>query len=108
MTKRIETPRLLSDIPENANILICDGVLTSGTTLSSAVMDLLLIYPKAKFYAAITWLEEGIEKLSGIEHIFYGKRTNEKKQSKNTDCINGMIVAPWEDFEIDWNEIKNY
>ncbi len=108
IVKRLEIPKTTRLLPDDLHILICDSCLTSGTTLKSAITDLKPLFPTAKFYAVIVWLEEGVENLPDVDHIFYGKRTCEKKISQNPDTINGIVVAPWEDFEIDWNEIKDY
>jgi hypoxanthine phosphoribosyltransferase len=108
LVKRLEVPKTSRALPNELHVLICDSCLTSGTTLKSAVEDLKLVLPGAKFYAAIVWLEEGADSFACIEHIFYGRRTCEKKTSQNPNTINGILVAPWEDLEVDWNEIKGY
>ena len=81
IVRRLETPKLIHPIKSNPNILICDSCLTSGTTYKTAINELRTTYPNAKFYAGIVWLEEGIETLPETEHIFYGKKTCEKKTS---------------------------
>jgi len=108
IVKRLETPKLTRSIKSNPNILICDSCLSSGTTYKTVINELKTLYPNAIFYAAIVWLEEGIKTLPETEHIFYGKRTCEKKTSQNPETINGITMAPWEDLEVDWNEIKDY
>ena len=108
IVKRLGIPKTTRPLPNDLHILICDSCLTSGTTLESAVTDLKPLFPTAKFYAVIVWLEEGVESLSDVGHIFCGKRTCERKTSQNPGTINGIVVAPWEDLEIDWNEIKDY
>ena len=104
---RIEIPKITYALPEELNVLICDACLTSGTTLKSALADVKSLYPTAKFYAAITWLEIGHDSIPGIEKVFSGAYTSEKEPIVG-DVINGLVVAPWEDLEVDWNEIKGY
>lgn len=104
----IQTPQLLEPLPENPNILIADSCLTSGTTLKTALNELKRLFVDATFFGAAAWLEEGIEELPGIKNLFWGKHTNEHKTSTDPNCINGIVVAPWESLEVDWNEIKNY
>jgi len=108
IVKRLEIPKTTRALPNDLHILICDSCLTSGTTLKSATEDLKLLMPNAKFYAAIVWLEEGVNSLPDIERIFYGKRTCEKKTGQDPTTLNGIVVAPWEDLEVDWSEIKGY
>jgi hypothetical protein len=101
----ISIPDILTDIPEPMNILLCEGNTSSGSIATKAAAAVKEKYPQAKIYlATLTKMYGGPETLEGIEHIFYGRMTDEnlnasEEEKKNFDLRPGIVVFPWENVE---------
>ena len=75
----ISVPDLLVDVPEDMNILLCEGNTSSGSIAMRSAKVIHKKYPKAKIYLATVVKVFGCpDKLEGIEHVFYGVMSNER------------------------------
>jgi len=114
--KRIEqiisVPDILVDVPEDMNILLCEGNTSSGSIAMHAAKVIKEKYPKAKIYlATLVKVFDCPEKLDGIEQIFYGVMSDEKfqatdEQKKKLGMREGITLFPWECAEDELAEVN--
>jgi hypothetical protein len=99
----LSIPEILIDVPNPMNILLCEGNTSSGSISIKAAKVIKEKYPQAKIYlATLTKVFGCPENLEGIEHIFYGRMTNENfkatdDEKKEFDLRDGITIFPWED-----------
>lgn len=112
--KQISTlPDFLIDIPDNPNILFCEGNTNAGSISTKAAKIIKEKYPKAKIYlATVCKVFGGPEKLEGIEEIFYGTMTDEAFKATSEDfekykLRKGITIFPWENPKDELSEINN-
>jgi len=105
-------PELLIDLPENPNILFCEGNTSAGSVSKRAVKLVKEKYPKAKIYlATIAKVYGGPEEIEGIEKIFYGVLTNENNKATDEEITRlkirkGITIFPWEKVEDELSELN--
>jgi len=111
LVKKIEFPKLNFEVPPNGNILIVDSNTVFGGTAKSVISDTKKVFPQAHLYFASANLDQSLVKLEGVEQVFYGQLSNERKflsaeeaSARNVD--NRVIIFPWEDLEEQWSEIS--
>lgn len=103
--QRTSIPDILVDTPAQMNILLCEGNTSSGGIARAAAQAIKEKYPQAKIYlATLTKVFGGPEKIEGIEHIFYGRMTDENAQAtaeekERLHLREGIILFPWENAE---------
>jgi len=108
----ISVPDLLVDVPENMNILLCEGNTSSGSIAMRAAKAIHEKYPKAKIYLATLVKVFGCPKmLDGIEHVFQGVVSDEKFQATEDEKISlslrdGITIFPWETIENELADIN--
>lgn len=106
-------PDFLIDIPDNPNILFCEGNTSAGSISTQAAKLIKEKYPNAKLYlATVCKVFGGPEKLENIEEIFYGTMTNEAFKATPQDIEKyslreGITIFPWENAEDELAEINN-
>lgn len=105
-------PELLIDLPENPNILFCEGNTSAGSVSKKAVKLIKEKYPKSKIYlATVAKVYGGPEEIEGIEKIFYGTLTNEnskatKEETAKMQIREGITIFPWEKVEDELSELN--
>jgi len=105
-------PELLVDLPENPNVLFCEGNTSAGSVSKKAVKLVKEKYPNSKIYlATISKVYGGPEKIEGIEEIFYGVLTNENNKATDEEIIKlnirkGITIFPWEKAEDELSELN--
>jgi hypothetical protein len=108
----IGIPDILVDVPEDMNILLCEGNTSSGSIATRAAKAIHEKYPKAKIYLATLVKVFGCpDKLEGIEHIFHGVISNEnfkatEKQKQTLDIREGITIFPWEKVKDELTDIN--
>jgi hypothetical protein len=108
----ISVPDILTPMPENMNIVMCEGNTSTGSIAVRAAAAIKAKYPKAKIYlATLTKVFGGPETLEGIEEIFYGKMTDENfkasdEELRTQDLRKGITIFPWENIEEELADIN--
>jgi len=108
----ISVPDLLIDVPENMNILLCEGNTSSGSIAKRAASAIKEKYPNANVYLATLVKVFGCpDELEGIEHVFHGVMSDEnfKATSEQRDKLKlriGITVFPWEREEDELTDIN--
>lgn len=98
----ISVPDILVDVPEDMNVLLCEGNTSSGSIGMRAAKAIKEKYPKAKIYLATLVKVFGCpDKLERIEHVFHGVMSDEnfkatEEQKKELNLRQGITVFPWE------------
>ncbi len=102
ITQIISIPDILVDVPEDMNILLCEGNTSSGSIAKAAAKAIHEKYPHAKIYLATLVKVLGCpDELEGIEYVFHGVVSNEKleatdAQKKELLLREGITIFPWE------------
>jgi len=109
--KKFEFPKLLYPIPENSNILIVDSNTVFGGIANMVIGDVKKQFPKARLFFASTNIDQSIIHLDSINQIFYGLKSNVKRDLSKSEAVsrgvpNEVIIFPWEDLEEEWSEIS--
>lgn len=109
--KKFEFPELLFELPDSPNILITDSNTVWGGIAEKVIKDVKKKYPSSKVFFASANLDQSISKVDGIEQVFWGELSNEKReltpdQAKDKGITNDIIIFPWEDLEEQWYEIN--
>lgn len=105
-------PELLIDLPENPNILFCEGNTSAGSVSKKAVELIKEKYPSSKIYlATVSKVYGGPEEIEGIEKIFYGVLTNENNKATDEEIVRlkirkGITIFPWEKVEDELAELN--
>lgn len=108
----ISVPDILVDVPEDMNILLCEGNTSSGSIAMRAAKAIHEKYPKAKIYLATLVKVFGCpDTLEGIEHVFHGVMSDEnfkatQEQKKELNLRQGITVFPWERAEDELADIN--
>ncbi len=108
----ISVPDILVDVPEEMNVLLCEGNTNSGSIAMRAADAIHEKYPKAKIYLATLVKVFGCpDRLDGIEHVFHGVMSDEnfkatEEQKKELDLRQGITVFPWERAEDELADIN--
>lgn len=105
-------PELLVDLPDNPNILFCEGNTSAGSVSKKAVKLVKEKYPNSKIYlATVSKVYGGPEVIEGIEEIFYGVLTNENRKATDEEIMRlsireGITIFPWEKIEDELYELN--
>jgi len=108
----ISIPDLLVDVPEDMNVLLCEGNTSSGSIAKRAAAAIKEKYPNAKVYLATLVKVFGCpEELEGIEHVFHGVMSDENftaapEQRESLQLRTGITVFPWERAEDELADIN--
>ncbi len=108
----ISVPDILVDVPEEMNVLLCEGNTSSGSIAMRAADAIHEKYPKAKIYLATLVKVFGCpDSLDGIEHVFHGVMSDEnfkatEEQKKEQDLRQGITIFPWERAEDELADIN--
>ena len=108
----ISVPEILIDVPEEMNVLLCEGNTSSGSVAKRAAAVIKEKYPKAKVYLATLVKVFGCpEKLDGIEHIFHGIMSDENfkatpEQITELNLRRGITIFPWENTEAELADVN--
>ena len=108
----LSIPDILTDLPDEMNILLTEGNTSSGSIAKTAAVAIKEKYPQARIYlATLTKVHGGSDKLDGIEDIFYGRLTDEngkanEKEKAKYDLRAGITIFPWEDPEDELSDIN--
>lgn len=95
------------------NILLCEGNTSSGSISVKAAKVLKEKYPEAQIYlATLTKVFGGPEKLEGVEHVFYGRLTNESFKASEEEIVTlnirkGITIFPWENADDELADINS-
>jgi hypothetical protein len=106
-------PEILIAIPNNPNILFCEGNTSAGSVSKKATELIKEKYPNSKIYlATLTKVYGGPEKIEGIEKVFYGTLTNENSKATDEEVEKlglrkGITIFPWEKVEDELIELNN-
>jgi len=107
-----DLPKLLVNLPENPNILFCEGNTSAGSVSKLAVKLIKEKYPNSKIYlATLTKVYGGPEEIENIEKIFYGAMTNENGKATDEEVEKlglrqGITIFPWEKVEDELKELN--
>jgi hypothetical protein len=105
-------PEILVKIPENPNILFCEGNTSAGSVSKKAAKLIKGKYPNSKIYlATLAKVYGGPEEIEGIEKVFYGTLTNEgykatDEEVKKLGLRKGITIFPWENTEEELKELN--
>lgn len=105
-------PEMLIDLPNNSNILFCEGNTSAGSVSKKAAKLIKEKYPNSKIYlATLTKVYGGPDEIEGIEKIFYGTLTNENYKATNEEAKKlglreGVTIFPWEKEEDELAELN--
>ncbi len=108
----ISVPEILTSIPEEITIVMCEGNTSTGSIAVRAAAAIKAKYPKAKIYlATLTKVFGGPESLEGIEEIFYGRMSDEnfkasEKEIHDLSLRRGITIFPWENAEEELADIN--
>lgn len=109
----ISVPDILVDVPQNMNVLLCEGNTSSGSIAKRAAQAIHEKYPQSKIYLATLVKVFGCpETLEGIECVFDGVMSNEKflateEQKKTLNLREGITLFPWERAQDELADINN-
>jgi hypoxanthine phosphoribosyltransferase len=107
-----ELPEMLINLPDNPNILFCEGNTSAGSVSKKAAKLVKEKYPNSKIYlATLTKVYGGAEEIEGIDKIFYGILTNENykatdEESEKLGLREGVTIFPWEKEEDELYELN--
>lgn len=107
-------PELLINLPDNPNILFCEGITSAGSVSKKAAKLIKEKYPESKIYlATIAKVYGGPEEIEGVEKIFYGTLTNENSKATEEEVVRmqmreGITIFPWERDEDELSELNKY
>jgi hypothetical protein len=109
--KQFEPPKLNFTVPEQASILIADTNTVYGGNAGKAMNDIRTLYPKANLYFASANLDYSYESPKFIWQTFYGTLSNGRRNLTIDDeqlhnITHDILVFPWEDLEVEWQEIS--
>ena len=108
-----DLPEILVKIPNNPNILFCEGNTSAGSVSKKGAKLVKEKYPNAKIYlATLTKVYGGPETIEGIEKIFYGTLTNENGKATDEEVEKlglrkGITIFPWETVEDELKELNS-
>ena len=108
----LSLPEILLEVPENPNILMCEGNTSSGSIAKKTAKLLREKYPNSRIYhATLTKVYGGPETLEGIEKVFYGVETDENfiatdKEREEKGLRWGITIFPWESPEEELSDIN--
>jgi|SRR3989338_2686440 len=98
----LAVPDILTSIPEPMNVLLCEGNTSTGRIAINAAKVIKEKYPQAKIFLATLVKVYGCpETLSGIEHVFYARMTDEHfkataEEKAKLNLREGVTIFPWE------------
>ncbi len=106
-------PEILVNVPDNPNILFCEGNTSAGSVSKRAAKLIKEKYPNSRIYlTTLTKVYGGPEEIEGIEKVFYGTLTNENfkvsvEEAKKLGLREGVTIFPWENIEDELKELNN-
>jgi hypothetical protein len=102
----------LQGLSQTTHVLICETNTSHGATAELAIRQLREHIPGSKLYYATVALVYGApESFAGVEQVFWGVRTNERKVACPTEAQtlglrDGICLFPWERAELELREMN--
>lgn len=112
LKQMLSLPKILQDVPEKPNILVCETNTGRGESAKKSVYIIREAYPAATiYYATVAKVYGGPDAFENVQEYFWGVQTNEFFKASDEEAGRlglrpKITIFPWETAEFELADIN--